>query len=244
MENGFKELLPPKLKGFIIKRQAKFTHDQAKHLYFYIPTRKLEADMMVDALNRLDQTGALVEHILGDRAKLEHHANRGHAQSDSHAQAYPMEAETITSTESKHYHNHEAASDTVSDQLDWDPEKIDDDGFPLVDENGSTLVPIPRLDEDEASSLTAWAQGYWEVRKTFAIQSQDVVITNPRQAGSRKSSEKPCSRRHHRDETETSAHHSETKARDHSTERVTSAELRKRTRCYRCRQLGCMAREW
>ena len=33
------------------------------------------------------------------------------------------------------------------------------------------------------------------------------------------------------------------KARDHSTERVTGAELRKRTRCYRCRQLGDMARE-
>ena len=33
------------------------------------------------------------------------------------------------------------------------------------------------------------------------------------------------------------------KARDHSTERVTGAELRKRTRCYRCRQLGHMARE-
>ena len=32
------------------------------------------------------------------------------------------------------------------------------------------------------------------------------------------------------------------KARDHSTERVTGAELRKRTRCYRCRQLGHMAR--
>ena len=33
------------------------------------------------------------------------------------------------------------------------------------------------------------------------------------------------------------------KARDHSTERVTGAELRKRTGCYRCRQLGHMARE-
>ena len=109
---------------------------------------------MVDALNRLDQTDALVEEILGDRAKLEHHANRGHAQPDSHAQAYPMEAETTTSTESNHYHNHKAASDAESGQLDWDPEKIDDDGYPLVDENGSTLVPIPRegpLDGDEAS---------------------------------------------------------------------------------------------
>ena len=123
MESGFKELLPPEMKGFIIKRQAKLTHDQANQLHFYTPTRGLEADTMVDALNRLDQTDALVEQILGDRAKLEHHANRGHAQSNSHAQAYPMEAETITSTESNYYPNHEAASDTESEQLDWDPEK-------------------------------------------------------------------------------------------------------------------------
>ena len=124
MESGFKEFVPPKLKGFIIKRQAKLTHDQAKHLHFYIPTRRLEADKMVDALNRREHTDALVEQILGDRAKLEHRANRGRAQSNSHAQACPMEAETITTTESKHYHNHEAASDTESDQLDWDPEKL------------------------------------------------------------------------------------------------------------------------
>ena len=77
---------------------------------------------MVDALNRLDQTDALVEQTLGDRAKLEHHANRGHAHSNSHAQAYPMEAETTTSTKSKHHHyNRKASSDTESDQLDWDP---------------------------------------------------------------------------------------------------------------------------
>ena len=102
MESGFKELLPHKLKGFIIKRQAKLHHDQAKHPHFYMPTRGLEADKMVDALNRLDQTDALVEQTLGDRAKLDHHANRGHAQSNSHAQAYPMEAETTTSTKSNH----------------------------------------------------------------------------------------------------------------------------------------------
>ena len=82
MESGLRELVPQKLKGFIIKRQAKLTHDQAKHLHFFIPTRGLEADKMVDALNKLDQTDALVDQMLGDRAKLEHHANRGHAQSN------------------------------------------------------------------------------------------------------------------------------------------------------------------
>ena len=54
MDSGSKELLPPTLNGFILKREAKLTHDQAKHLHFYIPTRGLEADKMFDALNRLD----------------------------------------------------------------------------------------------------------------------------------------------------------------------------------------------
>ena len=61
MESGFKECLPPRMKGFIIKRQAKLTPGQAKHPHFYTPTRELEADMMVDAPNRIDQTDALVE---------------------------------------------------------------------------------------------------------------------------------------------------------------------------------------
>ena len=38
MESGFKECLPQKMKGFIIKRQAKLTLDQAKHLLFFTPT--------------------------------------------------------------------------------------------------------------------------------------------------------------------------------------------------------------
>ena len=75
MESGFKEILQPKLKGFIIKRHSKLTHDQARHLHFYTPTRGLEADKI--ALNRLNQTDALVEQMLGDRVKLEHHVNRG-----------------------------------------------------------------------------------------------------------------------------------------------------------------------
>ena len=106
----------------------------------YISTYQ-RGDSRVDAVNRLDQTDALVEQMLGDRAKLEHHVYRGHAHPNSHAQAYPMEAETTTSTESNHYHNHKTSSDTESDQLDWDPERIDDDGYPFVDENGPLWYP-------------------------------------------------------------------------------------------------------
>ena len=99
MEGGFKERLPPKMKGFIIKRQAKLTPDQAKYPHFCTPTRGLDADKLVDVLNRLDQTDALVQQILGDRAKVEHNASRVHAQPHNHAQAYPMEAEASARAE-------------------------------------------------------------------------------------------------------------------------------------------------
>ena len=247
MESGFKELLPPKLKAFIVKRQAKLTHDQAKHLHFYIPTRGLEADKMVDALNRLDQTDALVEQILGDRVKLEHHVNRGHAHPNSQAQAYPMEAETTTSSESNHHHNHKTSSDTESDQLDWDPERIDDDGYPLVDETGSTLVPVPRegpLEEDEACSLTACAQGYREVRKNLRDSVTGRGYYKPESSRHKKvvrktmfEKEPPRRDRHIRTPFPRQSERSQ-----HRTCHWSRVE-KTRTRCYRCRQLGHMARE-
>ena len=115
-----------------------------------------------------------------------------------------------------------------------------------MDENGSTLVPIPRegpLDEDEASSLTAWAQGYREVRKNFRDSVTGRGYYKPESSRFKKvvrktMFEKKPPRRDRNIRTPF-----RDKARDHSTERVTGAELRKRTRYYRCRQFGHMARE-
>ena len=89
-------------------------------------------------------------------------------------------------------------------------ERVDDDGYPLVDENSSTSVLVQRdrpLDEAEAGSLPAWAQGYQEVRKNLRDSFSGQ------------------------------------KAKEHSTERLRGAELRKRTRCHRCQQLGHLARD-
>ena len=46
---------------------------------------------MVDALNRLDQTDALVEQILGDRVKAGVPCQSWSCTSNNHTQAYPME---------------------------------------------------------------------------------------------------------------------------------------------------------
>ena len=199
---------------------------------------------MVDALNRLDQTDALVEQILGDRAKLELHANRGQAHPNSHVQAYSMEVETAMSSELSH--NHKTSSDTESDQLDWDPERFDDDGYPLVDENGSTLIPVPRegpLEEDEASSLTAWAQGYWEVRKNLRDSVTGRGYDKPESSRHKKLVRKALFEKKAPKRDRNLRTQFRDKARDHSTECVTGAELRKRTRCYRCRQHGHLAGE-
>ena len=222
MESGFKEIIPPIFKGFIVKRQAKLTHDQAKHLHFYIPTRGLEADKMIDALNRLDQTDALVEQILGDRAKLELHANRGLVHSNSHVQAYSLELETAMSSEVNHNH---ITSDTESDQLDWDPERIDGDVYLLVDENGSVPRKGP-LEEDEASSLTAWAQGYREVRKKLRDSVTGRGYSKPESSRYKKVVRKTMFEKKPPKRDRNIRTPFRDKARDHSTECVTGAELR------------------
>ena len=100
------------------------------------------------------------------------------------------------------------------------------------------------LDEDDASSLTAWEQGYREVRNNLRDSFTGCGYCKPRDKPLHESRAKNYVRE---ETTETRPKHPHTvprpKARDHSTERVTGAELRKRTRCYRCRQLGHMARE-
>ena len=115
MESGFKECLPPKIKGFIRKRQAKLTPDQAKHLHCCTPTRGLEADRMVDALNRLDQTDALVEQIVGDRAKLEQSFNRAHAHTSHFVQKQSSNSAVTEQVEPIHYPGHATESDSEID---------------------------------------------------------------------------------------------------------------------------------
>ena len=82
----------------------------------------------------------------------------------------------------------------------------------LVDENGSTLVPVPRdgpLDEVEASSLTAWAQGYQDVRKHLRDSVTGRGHCKPESGRSTKRVPKLCSdKKKSQNETETSAHRS------------------------------------
>ena len=82
--------------------------------------------------------------MISDRAKVEQSANRGHVHSNHYVQGHPPEAEVSTRDEPNHHSVHGAESDSESEQLDWDPERVDDDGYPLVDENRSTWVPVPR----------------------------------------------------------------------------------------------------
>ena len=234
MESGFNELLPPKLKGFIIKRQAKLTMTKRS---IYISTYQRgdsRQTKMVDALNRLDQTDALVGQILG--AHMNQRAMRRRIRLKPKLSLHPNRTTIITTKRRR-----------TQRVISWigDPERIDDDGYPLVDENGSTLVPVPRegpLEEDEASSLTAWAQGYRDVRKNLPDSVTGRGYYKPESSLHKKVVRKtifekkpPRPRPKHS--------HSIPRQSERSQHRTCNgAELRKRTPCYRCRQLGHMAR--
>ena len=80
-------------------------------------------------------------------------------------------------------------------------------------------------------------------KKTCVIRSRDAVTLNPSQAVTRKVVRKTMFEKKPPRLDRNIRTPFREKAGDHSTERVTGAELRKRTRCCRCRQLGHMARE-
>ena len=186
---------------------------------------------MVDDLDSLDQTDALVEQIVGDRAKLEHHANRGHTQ----AQAFPMEAETSTPTESNHHHDHEAASDTESDQLIGILKNFMMTAI-LGGRKRVLSATLPRegpLDEVEASSLTTWARGCREVQKKLRDSVTGRGYYKPESSRFKKVVRKTVIEKKPPRRDRNIRTPFRDKARDHSTERVTGAGLRKRTRCYR-----------
>ena len=153
MENSLQECLPPKMKGFIIKRKAK------------VDTGSCNTFSLLHANEGTlgeHQTDALVEQILSDTAKMEHSPNRVHGHTSHFAQQQPTSSATSEEVGPIDYPNHTTETKSES-ELSWGPY-----GYLLVDENGSTLVPVPRdgpLDEPEASSLSAWAQAHREIRK-------------------------------------------------------------------------------
>ena len=100
----------------------------------------------------------------------------------------------------------------------------------------------PHHGKDLANSLTAWAQGR-EVRKTLRDSVTGRGYYKPESSRHKKVVRKTMFEKKTTETRPKHPHSIRDKARDHSTERVTGAELRKRTRCYRCRQLGHMARE-
>ena len=139
-----------------------------------------------------------------------------------------------------------AESDSVSEQLDWDLERVDDDGYPLVDENGSTLAPVSRdgpLEESEVRSLSNWAQGYLEVTKNLRDSVTGRGYHKPESVRFEKKVRKMLftKRLPRRDRKVRTPFREKTK--EHGTERLTEAELRKRSRCYHVQQLGHLARE-
>ena len=83
---------------------------------------------MVDALNRFGQSDALEEQIIGDRAEVKQSANRGHVHSNHYLQGHPSEAEVLARSEPSHKPLHGAESDSESEKLDWDPERVDGNG--------------------------------------------------------------------------------------------------------------------
>ena len=233
MESRLKECLPPKMKGFTIMRQAKLTPHQAKHLHFHMPTRGLEADRMVDVFNRLDQTDALVEQILGDRAKLEQNSNRAHAHTSHFLQQQSMSSVVTEKLAPIHQPSHAAELESGS-HLDWDLEAI-----PSLTKTGQLWCVFQKTDSWTKLKQVRCQHGHKVIKRSVTGRGHH----RPESSRFVKKVHKTLNskRQPRRDRNVRTPFRERTK--EQGAERITGAELRKRTRCYRCQQVGHMARE-
>ncbi len=163
MEASLQEELPSRFKCFLIKRQAQLTYDQLKTLHFHAPSRTLGANDMVIMLVRLDQPDALVSTILAERESK--------GRSNDISRSYPVETSETGTEENPEDHSWPSGSwaEASDETEDWNPEDVDDDGLPLCNESGETLVPEPTEDypsEIYSTDLSAWAQSYRDVRRS------------------------------------------------------------------------------
>ena len=67
LERSLDEQIPPKLKGYIIKRQASLTKEHRKAIHLWHPGWTPTADKVIELLTRLDQPDALVDLVLKER---------------------------------------------------------------------------------------------------------------------------------------------------------------------------------
>ena len=139
------------------------------------------------------------------------------------------------------------ASDSDSD--DFDMTCYDDDGQPLVDDAGQTLIPFdPELtyEEEESIWLCAFAGTYREVRgqlqATRIGRDQKVVKTKGSSKGPprKKTFFKPGSAPKRANPEKPTAFKKKVGG---TTKRGTTSDLKKRTKCFRCGKLGHMARD-
>ena len=209
-------------------------------------TSGLEVDRTMEALNRLDQTDALVEQILGDRAKLEQSSMRTHSPaslffcSTNHlALRSPKESNQLTTRFT--LRSRSLKANWIGTLSAWTTMFI-----PWLTRTGQLWYLFQEsepLDETEASSLSAWAQGYREVRKNCEILSHDAAVTDPSRRVLARGCVKHCLQRDNLDEIEMYALHSERKRKKTALSVSQEPNCGKRSRCYRCQHLGHMARE-
>ena len=185
--------------------------------------------------------------MISDRAKVEQSANRGHVHSNHYVQGHPPEAEVSTRDEPNHHSVHGAESDSESEQLDWDPERVDDDGYPLVDENRSTWVPVPRDGPRWTKPKQVRCQRGHKItgrsgksarfrHRTGSLQTR-VSLLRKKKVRKTLFTKKTAKKRSKRPHT-ISREGERTQHRTYHRSRT-----QKRTRCNRCQQLGHLARE-
>jgi len=255
-KNTYPIELPSEVWQYILRRGAHLSEDQRK-LLLHWDQAKVSNERLIELLLKLDRTDTLVAQSLVSSSGAQKSSAFFQDEAPAHEQPKvdpvpePASDNPLTA-----FMQEEPAQDGYgsgeSSEEAFDREYFDDDGGPLVDPEGNTLVPFEtdkEYNEETAIYLCAFAGTYREIRgalqATRVGRDQKVVnqkvnnTTKNRFTTKKYQFFKPgTGPKKPRFDKKTPF---KDKAGGHAS-RGTSSELLKRTKCFNCGKLGHMSR--
>ena len=164
--------IPDEIWNYILRRGANLNVEQRKQIHQW-DSGVLTGKRLMELMLRLDRTDTVLAQSLGTNAPkgafwVEESVEGSHVPEV----AAPKPGSEWESYLPEVYMQEDQAdegleADDISDEDDYDLEHYDDDGLPLIDEDGEGLIPFDdqqEFDESEAVALMTFAGTYRQVR--------------------------------------------------------------------------------
>ena len=158
--------LPDEIWSYLLRRGANLTEDQRKMLHSW-DSGTFSGKRVMELLLRIDRTDALVAQTVAAPKDTYKPAYLAGSVGERQPSSDDQPSQSVIPPYVSNFFEGNDYEEAEEDDDEFDQDLYDDDGAPLTDSAGETLIPIDldkEYDEDEAVYMLAFAGTYREVR--------------------------------------------------------------------------------